>query len=217
MRSVKGLQLGAELFYEVVRLALMVEKFLNAVDNAVASEFLLGTRTDQLACFVLVLFFLYLATVFRHCHSLVGVCHEVVVDDLFLNHLLGIQRAHGLLKSHSRVGLAVGERRKRFENGLHHRTERRYSDCPVLKTSFGLVKKLAGVSENKSIVDIGGYKVQSLFKGAQETAAKCLRHIVAVGYPGINCHGFEIVGINLVASVGSGTLIGKITFHLGIS
>ena len=195
----------------------MVEKFLNAVDDAVASEFLFGARTDQLACFVLVLLLLNLAAVLRHRHRLVGVGHEVIIDDLFLNHLLGIQRAHGFFKSHSRVGLAVGERGERFENSLHHRAERRYCNRAVLETSFGLVKELARVAEDKSIVYVGGYKVQCLFKWTQETTANCLRHIVAVGYSRISRHGFEIIGIHFVASVGSSCLIGEIAFKLGIS
>ena len=88
LRSVEGCQLCTKLVDEIVRFALMVEKFLHPLNNAVAAEFLLGTRTDQPACFVLVLLFLNFPAVLLDRNGLVGVGHEVVIENFFLYHLL---------------------------------------------------------------------------------------------------------------------------------
>ena len=55
-----------------------------------------------------------------------------------------------------------------------------------------------------------------LLERAKHTAAKCLRHIVAVSDFGVLPHGFEIVGSNFIASVGSGGLICEVAFKFGI-
>ena len=159
LRSVEGCQLCAKLVDEIVRFALMVEKFLHTLNNAVAAEFLLGTRTDQPACFVLVLLFLNFLAVLLDRNGLVGVGHEVVIENFFLYHLLGVKRAHSFLEAHSRVGLRIGNGRKRFEYLLDYRTEGGYRDCSLLKTALQIVEELTGVSENESIVDVRGYEV----------------------------------------------------------
>ena len=68
----------------------MVQHLRNAAHNLVASELLLGTRCYQAACIGSAFFHAFLLYVF--------VLDEVVVEDLFLYHLLVVQSVHHFLK-----------------------------------------------------------------------------------------------------------------------
>ena len=82
----------------------MVQKFLNTLHDPIAAEFLFRTRTYQTTCFVLILLFLYFMTIHNRRYGLIGVGHEVVVEDLFLDHLLGVERTHCLFEANARIG-----------------------------------------------------------------------------------------------------------------
>ena len=150
-------------------------------------------------------------------YGLIGVGHEVVVEDLFLDHLLGVERTHCLFEANARIGclhLLYGER---LEYLLHHRTERRDRDGVVLKTSLCFIKKLARIPQYVCVRDVRGYEMNRFLKRPEHTTTKRLRYIIAIGNLGIFPHGFEVVGNDFVPAVRLGRLIGEVALQFGVA
>ena len=214
---IECLQFGPQSVDKIQGFIFVVQKFLNTLHDPVAAEFLLRTRTYQTTCFVLILLFLYFMAIHNRRYGLMGVCHEVVVEYLLLDHLLGVERTHCLFEANARIGcfhLLYGEG---LEYLLHHRTERRNRDGVVLKTSLCFIKELSRIPQYICVRDVCGYEVNRFLKRSEHTTTKRLRYIIATGNLGIFPYGFEVIGNDFVPAVRFCGLIGEVALQLGIT
>ena len=180
---------------------LMLQHFADASEDAVAAELLLGTRRNERTAMAdaHLVFLTALALV------LVFVLKKVVVEDLALDHLLGVERMHDLDEP-----LLVRQQFARnwiyLEHLFHVRLELRDAHRVVGKALDRIVVEAADGTDDVGLVHVRRREMDALLEHPKRLAAVVKRGRVCLGTFGHALDAFKVVADDLAASLHLGRL-----------